>query len=86
VCVAIEANHLSERKAIRAMAANPSRVVGFSNIYAPLLTFRSTPDPALKGLQKRLRWLHHSFSCARAAGAGPVNSGVRLKPGRRSMK
>jgi hypothetical protein len=75
--VAIEANHLSQRKANRAMAANPSRAAGFSKIYAPLLTFRSTPDPSLKGIQSAPSPLQHLFSTARAAGAGPVNSGVR---------
>jgi hypothetical protein len=39
------------RKAAGYSAAKPTRAAGFSKIYAPLLTFRSTLDPALKGLQ-----------------------------------
>jgi hypothetical protein len=46
-------------------------------LLAPILTFRSTPDPELRGLQSRLRWYQQWFSSPRAAGAGPVNSGVR---------
>jgi hypothetical protein len=67
----------AERKAVAPAAEGPLRAASVRKTYAPLLTFRSTPDPALKGLQSRLRFLQHSFSCARAAGAGPVSSGVR---------
>ena len=38
------------------------------------LSFRSTPAPALKGLQSRHPWHQHSFSSARAAGAWLVKA------------